>query len=125
MTTFMKRTRTPHINLTLLAVRLPTPKPADAVMEPWHETIEDLCVKSNKVEPEETIRILQEKIDQGKGAIDDSCDGEEKKDSIFHKFNAETYQYTAAVHCETALASMEKFPGAMVCNDALRAHIQV
>jgi hypothetical protein len=93
-------------------------------MEPWHKTIEDLCVKY-KVEPEETKRILQEKIDQGKRAIDDSCDKEEKKDSIFHKFDAETYQYIAAVHCETALASMEKFPGAVVCDDALRDRIQV
>jgi hypothetical protein len=123
--TFMKRTRTPHINLTLLAVRLPTPKPADAVMEPWQETIEDLCVKSNEVEPEEIICILQEKINQGKRSIDDSCDREKKKDSIFHKFDAETYQYTAAVHCEAALASMEKFPGAVVADDALRDRIRV
>ena len=125
ITTFMKRTWTPHINLTLLAVRLPTPKPADAVMEPWQETIEDLCVKSNEVEPEEIICILQEKINQGKRSIDDSCDREKKKDSIFHKFDAETYQYTAAVHCEAALASMEKFPGAVVADDALRDRTQV
>jgi hypothetical protein len=125
ITSFMKCTWTPHINLTLLAVRVPMSKPADAAMESWHETIEDLCVKSNEVEPEETIRILQEKINEGKRAIDDSCDGQKKKDSIFHKFDAETYQYTAPVHCETALASMDKFPGAMVCDDALRDRIQV
>jgi hypothetical protein len=125
ITTFMKRTRAPHINLTLLAVRVPTPKPTDVVMEPWHETIEDLCVKSNQVKREETICILQEKIDQGKRAIDDSCGAAKKKNSISHKFDAETYQYTAAVHCEAALASMEEFPGAVVCDDALRAHIQV
>jgi hypothetical protein len=125
ITSFMKRTRTPHINLTLLAVRVPTSKPADAVMESWHKTIEDLCVKSNDVEPEETIRILQEKINEGKRAIDDSCDGQKKKDSIFHKFDDETYQYTAAVHCETALASIDKFPAAVVCDEALRDRIQV
>ena len=125
ITIFMKHSRTPHINLTLLAVRLPTPKPADAVMESWHETIKDLCVKSTEVEPEETICILQEKINQGKRAIDDSYDGEKEKDSIFHKFDAETYQYTAAVHCEAALASMEKFPGAVVCDDTSRDRLQV
>ena len=59
LTTFMKRTRTPHINLTLLAVRVPMPKPADAVMEPWHKTIEDLCVKYYNVELEETIRMMR------------------------------------------------------------------
>ena len=122
ITTFMMCTWTPHINLTLLAVRVPTPKPADAVMEPWHETIKDLCIKSNKVEPEETIRILQETIDQGKRAIDDSCDVAKTKNSIFHKFNAKTYQYTAAIHCKTALASMNKFPGAMVCDDTKSPH---
>jgi hypothetical protein len=125
ITTFMKRTRTPYINLTLLAVRLPTPQFSDVAMEPWHKTIEEVCLKSDEVEPEETICILQEKIDQGKRAIDDSCDGKKKKDSIFHKFDAETYQYTAAVHCETALASMDTFPGAVVCDAVLRARIQV
>ena len=125
ITSFMKRTRTPPIALTLLAVRVPTPKPAGEVMEPWHETIKNLCVKSKNVKPEETIRILQEKIDKGKRAINASCDDEKKKTSIFHKFDAETYQYDAAVHCEAALASMEKYPSAVVCDDALKAHIQV
>ena len=83
ITIFMKRARTPHTNLTLLAVRVPMPKPANAVMEPWHKTIEDLCVKYYNVELEETIRILQEKIDQGKRDIDDSCDGEEEKKLYF------------------------------------------
>ena len=125
ITSFMKRTRTPPIALTLLAVRVPTPKPAGEVMEPWHETIKNLCVKSKNVKPEETIRILQEKIDKGKRAINASCDDEKKKTSIFHKFDAKTYQYNAAVHCEAALASMEKYPSAVVCDDALKAHIQV
>jgi len=47
-----------------------------------------------------------------------------KKDSIFHKFDVKTYQYIAAVHCETALASMDKFPDAVVCDNALRDRIQ-
>jgi hypothetical protein len=119
ITSFMKRTRTPPINLTLLSVRVPKPKPAGEVMEPWQETIRNLCVKSKQVEPEETIRILQGKIYQGQCAV------RTEKTSIFHKFDSETYQYDAAVHCEAALASMEKYSSAVLCDDTLKSHIQV
>jgi len=66
ITSFMKRTRTPHINLTLLAVRVPTSKPADAVMESWHETIEDLCVKSNEVEPRKRYVYYRRRSTKGR-----------------------------------------------------------
>jgi hypothetical protein len=120
MTSFLKRKRTPHVDLTLLAVRRPEPKLAGEVLEPWRETIRYLCAKFKGVKPEETIRILKEKIDQGVKKT--------PKYTIFHKFNfsgAETYEYNATVHCEAALAALNKFPGAVVCDDALRDHIQV
>jgi len=119
ITSFMKRTRTPRIDLTLLAVRRTEPKPVGEVMEPWGETIKDLCARapgSKGVDPEEIIRILEEKI----------CQGVEKttKESIFHKFT-KTYDYNAVVHCEAALAAIDRFPGAVICDDAVREHIRV
>jgi len=117
---FMMRTRTPRVDLTLLAVRCPEPKLAGEVLEPWCDTIRYLCAKSKGVKSEGIIRILKEKIAQGVKKT--------SKDSIFHKFNfsgTETYKYNATVHCEAALADLDKFPGAVGCDDALRAHIRV
>ena len=119
----MKRTRTPNVNLTFLAVRCPNPKPASAVMEPWRSTITDLCSTTRgpkEVNPMEIIHILEAKIKQGlkkKGV-----------NSIFKKFNAkytETYEYNATIHCEAALAAIKKFPGRMTGDAILRDHIQV
>ena len=120
ITSFMKRTRTPRIDLTLLAVRRTEPKPVGEVMEPWGETIKDLCARapgSKGVDPEEIIHILEEKIRQGVQKT--------PKESIFHNFSAKTYDYNAIVHCEAALAAIDRFPGAVVCDDAVREHIRV
>lgn len=117
ITSFMKRTRTPRIDITLLAVRRTEPKPVGEVMEPWGETIKDICARSEGVDPGEIIHILEEKIHQGMKKT--------PKDSVFHKFSAKTYEYNATVHCEAALAAIDKFPGAVVCDDAVREHIRV
>jgi len=117
---FMMRTRTPPVDLTLLAIRRPEPKPAGEVLEPWRDTIRYLCAKSKGVKSEQIIHILKQKIAQGVKQT--------PKDSIFHKFNfsgTETYKYNATIHCEAALAALDKFPGAVGCDDALRAHIRV
>ena len=120
ITSFIKRGRTPRVDLTLLAVRRPEPKLAGEVLEPWRETIRYLCAKYKGVKLERIIHILKEKIDQGVKKT--------PKHSIFHKFDfsgGETYRYNATVHCEAALAALDRFPGAVVCDDALRAHIRV
>ena len=120
ITSFMKHARTPRIDLTLLAVRRTEPKPARDVMEPWAETIKDICAMapgSEGVDPGEIVRILEEKIRQGVKNT--------PKNTIFHKFASETYTYNATVHCEAALAAIDKFPGAVVCGEVVQEHIRV
>ena len=120
MTSFLKRKRTPHVDLTLLAVRRPEPKLAGEVLEPWHEMIRYLCAKFKGVKPKETIHILKEKINQGVKKT--------PKYTIFYKFNlsgAKTYKYNATVHCEAVLATLSKFPSHVAGDSILKECLQV
>jgi hypothetical protein len=117
---YIKHGWTPHVDLTLLVVRCLEPKLAGGVLEPWCKMIRHLCAKSKGVKLERIIHILKEKINQGVKKT--------PKHSIFHKFDfssAKTYKYNITVHCKAALAALNRFPGVVVCNNMLRAHIRV
>ena len=91
-------------------------------IEPWCSTIRDICSRTGdkELEPEKIICILEKKIAQGLKL--------QPKRSIFAKFGsgkAEAYEYNATVHCETALAALDKFPCCVVCSEAVRDHIWV
>ena len=122
ITSFLKRTRSPPVNLTLLAVRHPKPMKAGEAIEPWRDTIQDICSRTDDKELEfkKIVGILEKKIAQGLKS--------QPKKSIFAKFGskeADTYEYNATVHCETALAALDKFPSCVVCSEAVRDHIRV
>lgn len=72
---------------------------------------------SEGVDPGEIVRKLGEKSRQGVKKT--------PKNSIFHKFSAETYTYNATVHCGAALAAIDKFPSAVIYGDAVKEHIRV
>jgi hypothetical protein len=96
---------------------------AGEAIEPWRSTIRDICSRTGEkeLEPEKIVRILEKNIAQGWIL--------QPKKSIFAKFGSdeagETYEYSATVHCETALAALDKFPGCVVCSEAVRDHIRV
>jgi hypothetical protein len=123
ITSAAKRVRTPGVNLTLLAVRRPKPRPAGDVMDPWRSTIEDLCANNRKfkgLKLEEITRLLNDKISDGLN--------QEKKIPIFKKFQharAQTYKYNATIHCEAALAALQQFPEFVAGDKTLKEHIQV
>jgi hypothetical protein len=123
ITSAAKRVRSPGVNLTLLAVRRPKPKPAGDVMDPWRSTIEDLCANNRKfkgLKRDEITRLLNDKISDGLN--------QEKKNPFFKKFHparAQTYKYNATIHCEAALAALQKFPGFVAGDKILKDHIQV
>ena len=118
ITSFLKRTRTPPVNLTLLAIRHPKSMIAGEAMEPWRNTIRDIYTRTHggEHETDKIIRILQGIIVR---------EAKTKPDSIFAKFISETYQYDASVHCEIIMAALKEFCASVVGTDALRDRIQV
>jgi hypothetical protein len=118
ITSFLKRTRTPSVNLTLLAIRHPDSMIAGAAMEPWRNTIRDIYseIHGGAPEAEKTIRILEKIIEREAAA---------NPKSIFAKFVSETYPYNASVHCEIVMATLKQFCGGVIATDALRDRIQV
>ena len=118
ITSFLKRTRTPSVNLTLLAVRHPDSMIAGEAMEPWRNTIRDIYseIHGGAPEAEKTIQILETIIER---------EAYMNPESIFAKFISETYQYDASVHCEIVMAALKQFCGGVIATDVLRDRIQV
>ena len=118
ITSFLKRTRTPPVNLTLLAVRHPDSMIAGEAMEPWRNTIRDIYseIHGGAPEAEKTIRILETIIER---------EAHTNPKSIFAKFISDTYQYDASVHCEIVMAALKEYCGSVIASDALKDRIQV
>jgi hypothetical protein len=102
------------INFTLLAIRHIPPRPARSLMNPWSDTITDLCNAAD-INPEPVINALSARI--GKEASKKRCN------AIFKKFHNAKPMYSAGVHCEAVLASLLKYPGNG--GDELRKHFEV
>jgi len=118
ITSFLKRTRTPPVNLTLLAVRHPNSMIASEAMEPWRKTIRDIFseIHGGALEANKAIQILETII---------AREADTNPKSIFAKFYSEAYQYDASVHCEMVMAALKQFCGGVIVTDALRDRIQV
>jgi len=123
ITSFVKRTRTPPTKLTLLAVKHPEPMPTNEAIEPWRNTIKDICARTrnkyNKYQANEVIRVLEDKITKG---LEANARG------IFDKFDSScspTAPYNYAPHCEAVLGCLSKFHPCVAGNDALKKCLQV
>jgi hypothetical protein len=102
------------VNFTLLAIRHIPPRLATSVMNPWSDTITDLCNTAG-IDPGPVVAALGARIK--KEASRPSCN------AIFNKFSATKAMYSAGVHCEAVLASLLKYPGGG--GDELRKHFEV
>jgi len=102
------------VNFTLLAIRHIPPRLATSVMNPWSDTITDLCNTAG-INPGPVIVALGARIK--KEASQPRCN------AIFKKFFATKAMYSAEVHCEAVLASLLKYPGGG--GDELRKHFEV
>jgi len=120
MTSFVKRTRTPPTKLTLLAVKHPEPMPTNEAIEPWRNTIKDICARTrNQYQAMEVIRVLEDRITTGLKP--------EVHLRIFDKFDSnlpETAPYNYAPHCEAVLGCLSKFHPCVAGNDALKKCLQ-
>ena len=123
ITSFVKHAQTPPNKLTFLAVRHPEPMPTDEAMEPWRNTIEDICArtrdKCDKYQAEEVIRVLEDRITKGVEA---------KVHKIFDKFdsNCPATPYNCTLHCEAVLGCLSKFYRRVAGNDdTLKRRLQV
>jgi len=102
------------VDFTLLAIRHIPPRLATSVMNPWSNTVRDLCNTAG-IDSGPVIVALNARIN--KEASRQRCN------PIFTKFFSETAMYSAGVHCEAVLASLLKYPGGG--GDELRKHFEV
>jgi hypothetical protein len=121
ITSFMKRARTPPVDLTLLVVKHPKPLSTDNAVEPWRSTVRSLCATAPTAEtldPEETIYLLEDMINKWSDV--------QGANNIFQRFKTGiTYKYNATIHCESAIAALDKFPDGVVGDEILKDHIRV
>ena len=87
------------VDFTLLAIRDTLPRPVTSVMNPWSNTIRDLCNAAG-IDPGPVIVALGDRIN--KEASRQHCN------PIFKIFATKKSTYSAEVHCEAVLASLLK-----------------
>jgi hypothetical protein len=102
------------VNFTLLAIRHVPPRLATSVMNPWFNTISDLCNTAG-IDPGPVIVALNDRINKEASQT--------HRNPIFTKFSSQDALYSAGVHCEAVLASLLKYPSGG--GDELRKHFEV
>jgi hypothetical protein len=123
ITTFIMRAKTSPVDLTLLAVRHPKPILICDAMEPWENTINDLCAtKRNQLKAGEVIRVLKDII--GTMPTGDKT----RVHSIFKTFDSQraaNCDHNSTVHCEAVLAALSKFPDRAAGGNTLSEQLEV